>query len=186
MHERKVCKISVFCLIVMVLTVVDQKHRKANLRLSKAGTYIKKWPIIIFRSSHLPSLISSHLLIPHFLIFKFCFLVPFLHRHISLPHTFIIYCTHKHFFTVRPIWTLSHAETFLHSSFFTNTFTNSSFLHAEAATNWLTFYPHRFFHKKSLDTQTLLHSSFFTPESSMRSKFCIQILLPHTGGSSHS
>ena len=57
MHERKVCKIGVFCLIVMVLTVVDQKHRKkkmniafvlefssnpgqANLGSSRAGTYI--------------------------------------------------------------------------------------------------------------------------------------------------
>lgn len=85
---------------------------------------------------------------------------PFLHRHISLPLTFIIYCIQKRFSTVRPIWTLLHAEAFLHSSFFTNTFTNSSFLHAEAATNWLTFYTHRFFHKKSLDTQTLLHSGF--------------------------
>lgn len=57
MHERKVCNIGVFCLIVMVLTVVDQKHRKekmniafvlefsskpgkANLGSSKARTYI--------------------------------------------------------------------------------------------------------------------------------------------------
>jgi hypothetical protein len=152
MHERKVCNIGVFCLIVMVLTVVDQKHRKkkmniafvlefssnpgkANRGSSKAGTYTKKmshYRLQILSSSQYYQFASSHRTSPYIQI---SFFISSLHRHISLPHTFITYCTHKHFSTVRPTWTLSHEDTFLHSRFFTNTFTNSLFLHAEAATN---------------------------------------------------
>lgn len=153
MHERKVCNICVFCLIVMVLTVVDQKHRKEKneyrfcTRIFKQSRESKPW-FLESRNIYLKNvpLSSSDLLIfpvlsvrifsSHISLYSnFLFFISSLHRHISLPHTFITYCTHKHFSTVRPTWTLSHADAFLHSSFFTNTFTNSSFLHAEAATH---------------------------------------------------
>ena len=144
---------------------------------SKAGTYIKKCLIIIFRSSRLPSLISSHLLIPHFLFFTDTSLC-------HSPLSYIVYKTLFHSktymdaFTRRGIFTQQLFHKYFHKQFvFTRRSCNklTDVLHAPIFSQKISWHTNAFtqwfLHTRIFNAQQVLH----TDTSSTHRRFFTQL-----------